>query len=41
VIHQQATFALVLTGNWPKDESLDAVRGELRKMADGLAFAID
>ena len=39
VIHQQAIFALVLTGNWPEDESLDEVRGELRKMADGLAFA--
>lgn len=39
VIHQQVIFALVLTGNWPEDESLDEVRGELRKMADGLAFA--
>jgi hypothetical protein len=39
VIHQQVRFALELTGNWPKDESLDAVRRELRKMADGLAFA--
>jgi hypothetical protein len=39
VIHQQAIFALLLTGNWPEDESLDEVRGELRKMADGLAFA--
>jgi hypothetical protein len=41
VIHQQAIFALVLTGNWPEDESLDEVRSELRKMADGLAFATD
>jgi len=39
VIRQQAIFALELTGNWPEDESLDAVRSELRKMADGLAFA--
>ena len=39
VIHQQAVFALELTGNWPEDESLNAVRSELRKMADGLAFA--
>ena len=39
VIRQQAIFALELTGNWPEDEILDAVRSELRKMADGLAFA--
>ena len=39
VIHQQAIFALLLTGNWPEDESLDEVRGELRKIVDGLAFA--
>ena len=39
VIRQQAVYALELTGNWPEDESLDAVRSDLRKMADGLAFA--
>jgi len=39
VIRQQTIFALELTGNWPDDENLDAVRSELRKMADGLAFA--
>jgi hypothetical protein len=41
VIRQQAIFALELTGAWPEDESLDAVRSELRKMADGLAFATE
>jgi hypothetical protein len=38
MIRQQAIFALELTKDWPGDESLDAVRSELRKMADGLAF---
>jgi hypothetical protein len=39
VIRQQAIFALELTEGWPEDESLDAVRSEWRKMADGLVFA--
>jgi hypothetical protein len=38
MIHQQAIFALELSRDWPEDEDLRAVRSELRKMADGLAF---
>ena len=38
MIHQQAIFILQLIRDWPEDEHLDAVRGELRKIADGLAF---
>jgi len=38
MIHQQATFILQLIRDWPEDEHLDAVRSELRKIADGLAF---
>jgi hypothetical protein len=41
MIHQQARFALELTRHWPDDEHLDAVRNELRKIADGLAFVTD
>jgi hypothetical protein len=41
MIHQQAIFALELIGDWPEDEHLDAVRIELRKIADGLAFGAD
>ena len=41
MIHQQAIFALELIRVWPKDEHLDAVRIELRKIADGLAFGAD
>src|SRR5262245_8355360 len=41
MIHQQATFALELIRDWPEDEHLDAVRIELRKIADGLAFGAD
>ena len=37
MIHQQAMFALELIRDWPEDEHLDAVRIELRKIADGLA----
>ena len=38
MIQQQVIFALELTRDWPEDEDLGAVRSELRKMADGLAF---
>jgi hypothetical protein len=41
MIHQQAMFALELIRDWPEDEHLGAVRGELRKIADGLAFVTD
>jgi hypothetical protein len=41
MIHQQAMFALELIRDWPEDEHLGAVRGELRKIADGLAFVAD
>jgi hypothetical protein len=41
MIHQQAMFALQLIRDWPEDEHLDAVRIELRKIADGLAFGAD
>jgi hypothetical protein len=40
-IHQQAMFALELIRYWPEDEHLGAVRIELRKIADGLAFGAD
>ncbi|HEU0180294.1 MAG TPA: hypothetical protein VFV58_39160 [Blastocatellia bacterium] len=38
MIHQQAIFILQIIRDWPEDEHLDAVRSELRKIADGLAF---
>jgi hypothetical protein len=41
MIHQQAVFALELIRYWPEDEHLGAVRSELRKIADGLAFGAD
>jgi len=41
MIHQQAVFTLELIGDWPEDEHLVAVRGELRKIADGIAFVAD
>ena len=40
-IHQQAIFALELIRDWPEDGHLDAVRIELRKIVDGLAFGAD
>jgi len=41
MIHQQAIFAMELIRDWPEDEHLDAVRIELRKIVDGLAFGAD
>jgi hypothetical protein len=41
MIHQQTIFALELLRGWPEDEDLDATRNELRRIADGLAFASD
>ena len=41
MIRQQATFALELIRDWPEDEHLGAVRSELQKIADGLAFVTD
>jgi hypothetical protein len=41
MIRQQAMFALELIRGWPEDEQLGAVRIELRKVADGLAFGAD
>jgi hypothetical protein len=41
MIHQQAVFTLELIRDWPEDEHLGAVRSELRKIADGLAFVTD
>jgi hypothetical protein len=41
VTHQQAVFTLELIRDWPEDEHLGAVRSELRKIADGLAFVTD
>lgn len=38
MIHQQAIFALELIRDWPEDEHLVAARGELRMIADRLAF---
>jgi hypothetical protein len=40
-IHQQTMFALELIRAWPEDEHLGAVRIELRKIADSLAFGAD
>jgi hypothetical protein len=41
MIYRQTLFALELIRNWPEDEHLGATRNELRKIADGLAFAAD
>jgi len=41
MIYRQAIFALELIRSWPEDEHLGAVRSELRKIADGLAFGAD
>jgi len=41
MIHQQATFALELSRDWPEDEHLGVARSALRKIIEGLAVGAD